>query len=51
MTVILVDIVVMLGLLVGVGFHIRLEILDITPLLALMGFVILNRWYPTMVYL
>src|SRR6266540_1614560 len=48
--VILVDMLVMLGPLVGMVFYTRLEILNTIPQLILMGFVVLNGWYPTMVY-
>src|SRR6266498_5642895 len=51
MIVILVSMFVRFGPLVGMGFHIHLEILDTILQLFLMGFVILNEWYPTMVYL
>ena len=51
MTVILVSMLVMLEPLALLGFHIYLKILNTILLLVLIGFVILNGWYPTIVYL
>ncbi len=49
--VILVGMFVRLGPLVEMGFHTHLEILDTILQLFLIEFVILNGWYPIMVYL
>ncbi len=50
LTVVLADIIVSLESLDQLGFYTYPEILDTILLLILMGFVALNRWYPTMIY-
>ncbi len=50
-TVILVSMIVILGLLVQLGFHTHPKILNTIFQLVLIEFVILNGWFPTIVYL
>jgi len=50
-TVVLIGIVVILEPLVKMKFYTHLRILDTILQLVLMGFVVLNGWYPIMAYL